>query len=134
MQGPSTWANGAGSNLRPFDVRDWTVDKKATHELKSFNGEIPNFDNWRRRVRDHFTGTNMFYKDIFDMVEAEKTTISWAKLATLRVAILPNLDWHWIASQIWSFIGRFMTDTVFGRRLTLTCGEEFNGLELWRAL
>ena len=34
MQGPSTWANGAGSNLRPFDVRDLTVDKKATHELK----------------------------------------------------------------------------------------------------
>ena len=27
-----------------------------------------------------------------------------------------------------------MTDTLFGRRLTLTCGEEFNGLELWRAL
>ena len=27
-----------------------------------------------------------------------------------------------------------MNDTLFGRRLTLTCGEELNGLELWRAL
>ena len=134
MPASSTWAAGAGSDRRPFEARDWTVDKKATHELKSFNGEIANYDNWRRRVRDHFTGTNLFYKDIFDMVESEKSTISWSRLATLKVAALPNLDWQWIASQIWSFIGRFMTDTLFGRRLTLTCGEEFNGLELWRAL
>ena len=56
-------------------------------ELKSFNGEIANYDNWRRRVRDHFTGVNMFYKDIFDLVESEKTTIAWSRLATLKVAV-----------------------------------------------
>ena len=55
--------------MRPFDVRDWTVDKKASHELKSFNGDIMNNDNWRRRVGDHFTSTNMLYKDTFDFIE-----------------------------------------------------------------
>ena len=62
------WANGVGSNMRPFDVRDWTVGKKASHELKSFNGDITNYDNWRRRVRDYFTSTNMFYKDMFGLI------------------------------------------------------------------
>ena len=128
------FANGAGSNVRPFDARDWTVDKKASHELKSFNGDITNYDNWRRRIRDHFTQTNMFYKEIFDLVEAEKGLIQWDKLKSLTVASLPNLDWQWISSQIWSFTGRFMSDTLFGRRLTLAGGQEFNGLELWRSL
>ena len=40
------WANGVGSYLRPLDVRNWTV----ADELKSFNGDITNYDNWRRRV------------------------------------------------------------------------------------
>ena len=44
------WANGVGSNMRPFDVRGWTVDKKASHKLKTFNGDITSYDNWRRRV------------------------------------------------------------------------------------
>jgi hypothetical protein len=101
------FANGAGSNVRPFDARDWTEDK-ASNELKSFNGDITHYDNWRRRIRDHFTQNNMFYKDIFDLVDAEKGLIPRIKLATLKVAHLPNLDWQWISSQIWSFTGRFM--------------------------
>ena len=66
------WANGVGSNMRPFDVRDWTVDEKAAHELKSFDGDITNYDNWRRRVRDNFTSTQMLYKDMFDCFWGEK--------------------------------------------------------------
>ena len=110
------------------------MDKKASNELKSFNGDISNYDNWRRRIRDHSTQTIRYYKDIFDLVETEKGMIPWAKLTTLKVATLPKLDWQWIATQLWSFTGRYMSDTLFGRRLTLTGGEEFNVLELWRAL
>jgi hypothetical protein len=60
------------------------VDKKASHELKSFDGDITNYDNWRRRVGDHFTPTNMFDKDMFDVIEEEKALIPWAKLATFE--------------------------------------------------
>ena len=76
----------------------------------------------------------MFYKDMFDLIEEEKAVIPLAKLATLKVASLPNLDWQWIAGQLWTFTGRYMSDTLFGRRMTLTGGEEFNVLELWRAM
>jgi hypothetical protein len=86
------WGNGVGSNLRAFDVSDWTVDKKAPNELKSFNGVTSNYDNWRRRIRDHYTQTNRYYKEMLDLVENEKGTIPWAKLATLKVATLPKLD------------------------------------------
>ena len=85
-------------------------------------------------IRDHFAQTNQFYKEIFDLVEAERGLIPWAKLATLKVATLPNLDWQWISSQIWSFTGRYTSDALFGRRLTLAGGQEFNRLKLWRAL
>ena len=52
----------------------------------------------------------------------------------MKVASLPNLDWQWIARQLWTFTGRYMSDTMFGRRMTLTGGEEFKGLELGRAM
>ena len=60
--------------------------------------------------------------------------IPWIKLATLKVAILPNLDWQWMSPLLWSFNGRFMSDSLFGRQLTLAGDKEFNGLELWRVL
>ena len=70
------------------------LDKEAYHELKSFNGEITHYDNWRRRVRDHFTSTNLFYKKIVYLVEGKKAMIPWAKLPTLKVSSLTKLDWQ----------------------------------------
>ena len=78
--------------MRSFDVRNWTVDKKAFYGLKSFNGDINNYENWRRTDRDHFTQTDMFYEEVCDFVAAEKGLIPLAKLTTLQVASLPNLD------------------------------------------
>ena len=40
----------------------------------------------------------------------------------LAVDLITDLVFHW------------MSDALFGRRLTLAGGQEFNGLELWRAL
>ena len=39
-----------------------------------------------------------------------------------------------MASHLWTFTGGFLTDSQLNRRTNLTLGEEFNGLELWRAL
>ena len=53
------WAPGAGSQLRAFDEKEWSVEgKKVSKELKAFDGNLANYDNWRTRVRDHFIGVN----------------------------------------------------------------------------
>ena len=59
------WAPGAGTEMKAFDTRDWSVDgKKPSKELRSFDGNISNYDNWRRRMRDHFISTNCNYATI----------------------------------------------------------------------
>ena len=129
------WAPGAGSQLRPFDEKEWSVDgKKVSKELRAFDGNIAHYDNWRTRVRDHFIGVNCNYSTVFRMVEKEKAPISWASLAATRNPELPYVNWQWMATHLWTFTGQFLTDTQLQRRTDLTLGEEFNGLELWRAL
>ena len=66
--------------------------------------------------------------------EVEKALIPWAKLTTWNVALLPNLDWQWIPGQIQTITGRYISDTLFGRRMALTGGEEFNGLGLGKVM
>ena len=92
------------------------------------------YDNWRRRIRDHFVNTNHNYSKIFDLVEGTKVPIKWATLSTAYVQELPFLDWQWVATHIWTFTANYLNDTQIERRGTLCMGEEFNGLELWRTL
>ena len=57
----SQWAAGAGTELKPFNAKDWMVDsKKPSKELKTYDGDMINYDTWRRRVRDHFVGPSDF--------------------------------------------------------------------------
>ena len=54
---PSQWAPGAGSENRPFDPREWSVEgKKPSRELKTFDGDLAHYDNWRRRGARPFRG------------------------------------------------------------------------------
>ena len=74
--GASQWAAGAGTEQKPFDPRDWMVDgKKPSKELKTYDGDMANYDTWRRRVRDHFVSVNCNYSKIFDLIEKQKTPI-----------------------------------------------------------
>ena len=76
-----------------FDAKDWnTENKKVTKELRAFDGDMAAYDNWRRRIRDHFVSVNCNYAKIFDLVEQSKTPINWHQLATSWVAELPNLN------------------------------------------
>ena len=63
-------------------------------------------------MRDHFIGTNMYYKDVFDILAKEKVVLDWSVLSRTRISILPNVNLSWIASHIWSFTGRYMTDII----------------------
>ena len=127
-------AAGFGTNLAPWCEKDWTVDQKTSKELKVFDGDIKAFDKWRLRIRYHFINTNMYYKDIFDIIEKEKHIINWRSMAITRIPELPNVQWSWVATHIWSFVSRFLGDTMLGRMENMAQNEEFNGIELWRAL
>ena len=129
------WAPGAGTEHRPFDPRDWSVEgKKPSKELRTFDGDMAHYDNWRRRVRDHFVGTNINYSKVFEVVEKEKVTIRWSNLSTTFIEELPRVNWEWIATHLWTFTGGFLEDGIVSRRIMMCSGEEFNGLELWRYL
>ena len=95
---------------------------------------MANFDTWRRRVRDHDVGVNCNYSKIFDLIEKQKAPIHWRSLATTQVTELPYDNWEWVATHIWTFIGGYVNDILLSRRSTMTNGEEFTGLELWKAI
>ena len=129
------WAPGAGTELRPFDPRDWSVDgKKPSKELRTFNGDMATYDNWRRRVRDHFVSTNINYSKIFETIERERSPIRWSQLSTTKIDSLPMINWEWIATHLWTFTGGYLEDGILSQRITMCSGEEFNGLELWRVI
>ena len=88
------------------------------------------FDNWRRRIKDHFISVNCNSAKVFELAESSKVPIKWEWLPTTTVPELPYVNWSWIATQIWTFTGAYLT---LLRRTSLTLGQEFIGLELWRA-
>ena len=124
------WAAGAGTEMKVFDPKDWTVDqKKPSKELRSFDGDMAVYDSWRRRVRDHFVGVNCNYGLIFDVVEQTKVPINWLSLSTTYFAQLPRMNWEWASTHLWTFIGGYLSDDMMRRRLTLTNGQDYNGLD-----
>ena len=129
------FAAGAGSESRPFDPRDWSVDgKKPSKELKTYDGDMAHFDTWRQRVHDHFIGVNCNYAKVFALIENQKTPIKWANLNSTVIPDLPHVQWEWVATHLWTFLGGYIDNTLLGRRLTMANGEPYNGLELWRAM
>ena len=85
-------------------------------------------------MRDHFISTNCNYATIFKLVETNKARIDWISIANTKTPELPYLNWSWISQHLWTVTGNYLTDTLLNKRTDLTLGEEFNGLELWRAL
>ena len=129
------WAPGTGTELRPVDPRDWSVEgKKPSRDHRTYDGEMAHYDIWRRCVRDHFVGTNMHYSKIFGMIEKEKVPIHWNMLASTRIASLPMVNWEGIATHLWTFTGACLEDGLLSKRIMMCSGEEFNGPELWRVL
>ena len=47
---------------------------------------------------------------------------------------LTAADMCMLSSELWSFLGMIMTDSILPRRQALAAGEEQNGFELWRVL
>ena len=101
--------------------------------MTAFDDKWENYEGWYSRIREHAAQGNQRYLRIFDLIEATSRPIKNSELGTLSVAGLP-VDWKWISVKLWTFIGDHVTDLIHSRRIQLTLGDEFNGLELWRAL
>ena len=111
------WAPGAGTEQKPFDAKDWSVEgKKASKELRAFDGNMAHYDNWRIRMRDHFMSTNCNYATIFELVESNQSRLDWMTIANARVQALPNMNWQWIASHIWTVTGTYLSDIRLNRK------------------
>ena len=108
---------GAGTEQQPFDPKLWSIEnKKVTKELRAYDGDMAHYDNWRRRIRDHFVSVNHNYSRIFNLIEITKGPIKWNSLATTYVRELPYLDWQWVATHIWTFTAGYLIDTQLSRR------------------
>ena len=82
----------------------------------------------------HVSSINHAYITILNLVEKTSETITNAKLATVQPIPTLTLDWEWLNAHVWTTMSYFVDDTVLARRLVYTNGEDWNGLELWRAL
>ena len=68
------------------------------------------------------------------MIEGGSVPITFNMLNTTSIPLLPNVNWVWVANHLCGFIGKCVDDIMLGRMTTLAGSEEFNGIELWRAL
>ena len=126
-------ASNTTSTMVGFIETRWNIDRKVSKELEAFDDRWENYEGWYSRIREHAAQGNQLYLRIFDLIEATPRPIRNDELADLKVEGL-QVDWKWISVKLWTFIGDHVTDLIHSRRVQLTLGEEFNGLELWRAL
>ena len=122
----------------PFDPKDWNITgMKTSKSLVPFNGSSDMYHTWANRMKDHFCEKNPNWSHVFKLIESWKIPISISQLGTSTIGDDHNpinVDFHWIANHLWTFIGKQISDTMYHSRTTLTNGEDNNGVELWRAL
>ena len=121
-----------------FDVRNWSASHaKVTKELKPFNGSDSNYRTWANRIRDHFTEVNADWGLVFAEIEKQKVRIPTSSQTLAYIHTNNNLsvqvDFRWVSSVLWTFIGKHVSDTLYDNRSTMTGGNDNNGVELWRA-
>jgi hypothetical protein len=80
---------------------------------------MANFDTWRQRVHDHFISVKSNYAKKHALIEGQKTPIVWAKLSTATIPELPYVQWEWVSTHLWTFLGGYINDTLLSRRLTM---------------
>ena len=136
----STQRGRSALPIKPFVEREWSVtDLKPSKELvtKPFTGSAEHYKIWADRIKDHFKERNSDWTFIFKLIESSKSPIWKHSLSQSTVGNSVRcsaVDFQWVTSHLWTFIGKHVTEVVYSRRMTLTNGEEDHGMELWRAL
>ena len=134
---PSSYSNlmNLGSMSSVWEQKDWTIKSdNIPVSLTLYNGMVENYGTFYDRFRNDLANYNAGWIQVLDLVQATPTRITGALLPTIRVASLPHVDWTWLNTHMWTTLAYFVTDTVMSRRLQWTHGEEWAGLEWWRAM
>ena len=111
----------------------WDIFWKTSKELKAFDGKVENYDEWHARIVEHCALSNQSWLKVFDLIEKTKRPVSLRDLPNIKIEGL-DVDWNNLAVKLWTFIGNHVTGIIHQRRNQLTLGQEYNGIELWRAL
>ena len=64
-------------------INGWSIDRKVTKELRSFDGGSMHVKSWRDRILDHLVRCNVSWGDVLGFVEKESTPLTWARLQTV---------------------------------------------------
>ena len=122
--------------MKPWDVKEWSIaHAKVSKELKPFQGTDSTYRTWAGRVRDHFKEVNSDWGLVFSEIEKQKSTIPMSAQifsAVLTAERQVQVDFAWISNVLWTFIGRNVSDTLYGNRSAMASGPD-NGIELWRS-
>ena len=122
--------------MKPWDVKEWSIaHAKVSKELKPFQGTDSTYRTWAGRVRDHFKEVNSDWGLVFSEIEKQKSTIPMSAQhfsAGLTAERQVQVDFAWISNVLWTFIGRNVSDTLYGNRSAMASGPD-NGIELWRS-
>ena len=119
-----------------FNFKDWHINPKGiSKSLVPFDDSAAHYRTWRSRVTDHLMASNQSWGRVLELVERQRAPLSKERLAGIGGVDDAPMDLNKISAQLWSFLGQYcLGNKVYDRRLQLTNGEDFNGLELWRRL
>ena len=132
-----SYANGANRLPTKFwDPKEWSVaNAKVSKELKPFNGTDSAYRTWASRVKDHFKEVNPDWALVFSEIEKQKCAIPLSSQVMSQLfsdSHMVQVDFRWITNALWTFIGKNVTDSLYGNRSPMANGPD-NGIELWRA-
>ena len=83
-------------------------------------------------TEDHLVSCNPRWHYVIEQVEAQKTPLTLARIATSN--LIPGVNTLDLAHELFSFLGTVVCAAVHKKRLRLAGGEKGNGMEMWRRL
>ena len=133
-------ASAMDMNDGAFTPYKWAiVSHKIPHSFSPYDGLIEHYDAWYDRFRNHAANTNPAWVQVLDLIQATPTPITRASVSQIIAAPPPamngvEMDWNWLNTHLWTTLAYFVTDSVLGRRLQYTQGQEWCGMEWWRVM
>ena len=122
--------------VKHWDVKEWNIGfAKVSKELKPFQGTDSTYRTWAGRVRDHFKEVNADWGLVFSEIEKQKSTVPMSSQISTSLFTTERqvqVDFAWISNVLWTFIGKNISDTLYGNRSAMASGPD-NGIELWRS-
>ena len=123
-------------SVKAWDVKEWSIAHlKVSKELKPFMGTDATYRTWAGRVRDHFKEVNADWGLVFSEIEKQKIPIPMSAQTLTYLFTTERqvqVDFAWISNVLWTFMGKNVSDTLYGNRSAMASGPD-NGIELWRA-